>query len=113
MSVVIIGAVLDHINSEAEIDPQKDVYLFLHGRADLQEKAVEVLVAYGFSAEKIIKASSKNIGRAGDYVAMLWRPPEPDRIKIQKITEVKEMEPDKTFGQWKAVSKKDIDTVSL
>ncbi len=46
-------------------------------------------------------------------MAMLWRPPRPDHIKIQKITDVKEVEPDKMFGLWKGVLKKDIDTVPL
>ena len=102
---------MEHIKIEIEL--QKDVYLFLHGRADLREKAETALVAYGFSKEKIIKASSENIGNVGDYVTMLWRPPEPDHIRIQRITGVKEVEPDKIFGLWKGVSKKDIDTISL
>ncbi len=114
--IMVIIAVLIGIVSEqnkAEIDREKDVYLFLHGRTDLQEKAVTALVAYGFSKEKIIKASSKNIGSVGDYMAMLWEPSDPDRIKIQLITGVKEVEPEKIFGRWKGVSKKDIDTISL
>ncbi len=113
MIAVVIAAVLEHINTETEIDPQKDVYLFLHGMADLREKAETALVAYGFTKEKIITASSENVGKEGDYMAMLWRPPRPDQIKIQKITEVKDVEPDKMFGLWKGVSKKDIDSISL
>ncbi len=108
---VFIAAMLEQ--DETEIDPQKDVYLFLHGRADLQERAETTLVAYGFPKEKIIKASSENVGSVGDYMAMLWRPPRPDHIKIQLITGVKEVEPDKMFGLWKGVLKKDIDTISL
>ncbi len=46
-------------------------------------------------------------------MARLWRPPRPDHIKIQKITDVKEVEPDKMFGLWKGVLKKNIDTVPL
>jgi hypothetical protein len=46
-------------------------------------------------------------------MAMLWMPPDPDHIKIQLITGVKEVEPDKIFGHWKGVSNKDIDTISL
>ncbi len=110
---IIIAAVLEYMNSETNIDPQKDVYLFLHGMADLREKAETALVAYGFTKEKIITASSENVGKQGDYMAMLWRPPRPDQIKIQKITEVKDVEPDKMFGLWKGVSKKDIDSISL
>ena len=34
---VVIAVVLEQ--DETEIDRQKDVYLFLHGRADLQERA--------------------------------------------------------------------------
>ncbi len=114
--VTAMIAVLITIVSEqnkSEIDLEKDVYLFLHGRTDLQEKAVTALVTYGFSKEKIIKASSENVGSVGDYMAMLWMPSDPDRIKIQLITGVKEVEPEKIFGLWKGVSKKDIDTISL
>ncbi len=113
MIAVVFAAVLEYMNNETEIDPQKDVYLFLHGMADLQEKAEAALVDYGFPKEKIIIASSENVGKAGDYMAMLWKPPRPDQIKIQKITEVKEVEPDKMFGLWKGVLKKDIDTILL
>ncbi len=113
MIPVIIEAELEYMNTETEIDPEKDVYLFLHGKADLREKVVTALVIYGFRKEKIIAASVENIGKAGDYMAMLWRPPRPDHIKIQKITEVKEAEPDKMFGLWKSVLKKDIYTISL
>ena len=108
---VVIAVVLEQ--DETEIDPQKDVYLFLHGRADLQERAETSLVAYGFQKEKITVASSKNVGSVGDYIAMLWRPPRPDHIKIQKITKVKEVEPDQIIGFWRGVSGKIIDTISL
>jgi len=108
---VFIAAMLEQDNTE--IDPQKNVYLFLHGRADLREKIETALVTYGFLKEKIIKASSENVGTVDDYMAMLWRPPRPDHIKIQLITGVKEVEPDKMFGLWKGVLKKDIDTISL
>jgi len=112
-SIFYIGVVMDQIQTGAKIDPKKDVYLFLHGRKDLQEEAEGVLITLGFSKEKIIVASSKNVGVAGDYVAMLWRPPRPDQIKIQQITRVKDVEPDKMFGLWKGVLKKDIDSFPL
>ncbi len=108
---VLISLMLEQ--DKTEINPQKDIYLFLHGRTDLQEKAETVLVAYGFQKEKIITATSENVGSVGDYMAMLWMPPDPDHIIIQLITGVKEVEPDKIFGLWKGVSNKDIDTVSL
>ena len=101
---VVIAVVLEQDNTK--IDSQKAVYLFLHGRSDLQEKAETALVAYGFPEEKITVASSENVGSVGDYIAMLWRPPRPDHIKIQKITKVKEVEPDKIIGFWRGVSGK-------
>ena len=113
VSIVYIGAVMNQVKTAAKIDPEKDVYLFLHGRNDLQEKAENILITLGFSKENIIVASSENIGNAGDFVAMLWRPPRPDQIKIQQIITVKDVEPDKMFGLWKGVLKKDIDSLPL
>lgn len=113
VSIAYIGAVMNQIKTDAKIDIKKDVYLFLHGRKDLQEKAENILITLGFSKENIIVASSKNVGNVDDYMAMLWRPPRPDQIKIQQITEVKDVEPDKMFGLWKGVLKKDIDSFLL
>ncbi|MDP6433611.1 MAG: hypothetical protein QGI15_04750, partial [Candidatus Scalindua sp.] len=111
MIAVVIAAMLEQ--DDTKIDSQKEVYLFLHGRADLQERAETSLVAYGFQKEKITVASSENVGSVGDYIAMLWRPPRPDHIKIQKITKVKEVEPDKIIGFWRGVSGKVIDIIFL
>ena len=94
-----------------EIDTGKDVYLFLHGRMDLNEKATGALTAKGFANEKIIMALPTKVGNVGDYMAMLWRPPTPDQIKIQKITNVVEVEPEGMVGLWKGVSKDDIDSI--
>ncbi len=96
-----------------EIDKQKNVYLFTHGRIDLQEKAITALVSKGFSKEKIIMAVPSKVGNVGDYMAMLWMPPTPDHIKIQHITKVEEVKPEGMIGLWKGVSKDDIDTVPL
>jgi len=97
----------------AEIDTQKDIYLFLHGKMDLKEKATNAIVSKGFSAEKIILALPDKVGNVGDYMAMLWMPPNPDHIKIQQITKIEEVEPDGMVGLWKGVSKDDIDTIPL
>ena len=97
----------------AEIDTQKDVYLFLHGKMDLKEKAMTALSTKGFLAEKIIMALPNKVGNVGDYMAMLWMPPNPDHIKIQQITKVEEVESTDVTGSWKGVSKDDIDTVPL
>lgn len=97
----------------AEIDTQKDVYLFLHGKMELREKATNVLTAKGFAAEKITMASPNKVGNVGDYMAMLWRPPTPDQIKIQQITKIEEVEPEGMIGLWKGVSQEDIESIPL
>ena len=112
-TIFYIGVVMDQIETGVKIDPERNVYLFLHGRKDLKEEAENILITLGFSKENIIPASSENVGDVGDYMAMLWRPPRPDQIKIQLITEVKDVEPDKMFGLWKGVLKKDIDSFPL
>ena len=40
-------------------------------------------------------------------------PPNPDHIKIQKITKVEEVEPEGMIGLWKGVSKEDLFTIPL
>ena len=96
-----------------EIDATKDVYLFTHGRADLKEKAENALVSRGFAKERIVMALPDKVGSAGDYMAMLWMPPNPDHIKIQQITKVEQVEPEGMIGLWKGVSKDDIDSIRL
>lgn len=96
-----------------QIDNQKDVYLFVHGRFDLMQKSTDALVANGFSKDKIISAMPNKVGNVGDYMAMLWMPPNPDHIKIQKITKVDQVAPEGVVGLWKGVSKDDLFTVKL
>ena len=96
-----------------EIDTAKDVYLFLHGRMDLNEKATNALTSKGFDKEKIIMALPTKVGNVGDYMAMLWMPPNPDHIKIQQITKVEEVEPEGMIGLWKGVAKDDVDSIPL
>ncbi len=96
-----------------EIDTGKDVYLFLHGRMDLNEKAMNALTGKGFVKDKVIMALPSKVGSIGDYMAMLWMPPNPDHIKIQQITKVEEVEPEGMIGLWKGVSKDDIETIPL
>ena len=97
----------------ADIDNEKNIYLFTHGRMDLQEKSENALVAKGFSKEKIVMALPNKVGEVGDYMAMLWMPPNPDHIKIQQITKIEEVEPEGVIGLWKGVSKDDIDSIPL
>ena len=96
-----------------EIDTQKEIYLFLHGRMDLKEKAMKAITAKGFADDKVIMALPDKVGNVGDYMAMLWMPPNPDHIKFQQITKVEEVESSDVTGLWKGVSKDDIDTIPL
>ena len=99
----------NNINSDmADIDATKNVYLFTHGRQDLLEKSTNALVSNGFSKDKIIMADPKKAGDVDEYMAMLWMPPNPDHIKIQKITKVEPAEPTGMIGVWAGVSKEDI-----
>ena len=97
----------------SEVDAGKDVYLFTHGRMDLQEKAINALTSKGFSKDKITMALPNKVGNIGDYMAMLWMPPNPDHIKVQQITKIEEVEPEGMIGLWKGVSKDDLFTVPL
>ena len=97
----------------SQIDSQKPVYLFVHGRIDLEPIAINALVTNGFSKDKIISAKADEVGNVGDYMAMLWVPPNPDHIKIQKITKVENVTPDDMTGLWKGVSKEDLFQIKL
>ena len=97
----------------SQIDSQKTVYLFVHGRMDLMQKSIDALVGKGVSKDKIIMALPSSVGQIGDYMAMLWMPPNPDHIKIQKITKVDPVEPQGMIGLWKGVSKEDLFTIPL
>ena len=55
-----------------EVDSSKKVYLFLHGRMDLNERAMNVLASNGFQKENVVMADPKQAGEVGDYMAMLW-----------------------------------------
>ena len=96
-----------------QIDAQKSVYLFVHGRRDLEPVATKALVENGFLQDKIISAVPNKVGNVGDYMAMLWMPPSPDHIKIQKITKVEQASPEGMVGLWKGVSKEDLFQIKL
>jgi len=97
----------------ADIDTTKNVYLFTHGRQDLIEKSTNALVSNGFSKDKIIMADPAKAGDVGDYMAMLWMPPNPDHIKIQKIIIVEPAEAEGMIGVWKGVSKDDMFEIKI
>ena len=96
-----------------QIDAQKSVYLFLHGRRDLEDSATKALVAGGFTKDRIISAKPDKVGNVGDYMAMLWMPPNPDHIKIQKITKIDPVPAEGMIGLWKGVSKEDLFQIKL
>ena len=96
-----------------DIDTNKKVYLFLHGRMDMLEKSQNALAGKGFQKENVAMADPKQAGEVGDYMAMLWMPPNPDHIKIQQITAVEECEPEGMIGVWKGVAKDDLFEIKL
>ena len=97
-----------------DIDVAKDVYLFLHGNMELKDAATKALESKGFSADKIVLASTDKTGQIGDYMAMLWMPPNPDHIKVQLITAIDpNVEPEGMTGKWKGVTKDDLFTIPL
>lgn len=96
-----------------QVDATKSVYLFTHGRSDLEASATSALVANGFAKEKIVSAKADAVGNVGDYMAMLWMPPTPDQIKIQKITKVEQVKAEGMIGLWKGVSKEDLFIIPL
>ncbi len=96
-----------------EINTEKNIYLFTHGKMGLKEKSENILMAKGFAKEKIVMALPSKVGEVGDYMAMLWMPPNPDHIKIQQITKIEEVEPEGVIGLWKGVSKDDIESIPL
>lgn len=95
------------------IDSQRSVFLFTHGRRDLEESAINALMSKGFSKEKIVSARPDAVGAVGDYMAMLWMPPNPDHIKIQKITKIEPVKPEGMIGLWKGVSKEDLFSIPI
>ncbi|HJM14644.1 MAG TPA: hypothetical protein QF710_04455 [Candidatus Nitrosopelagicus sp.] len=97
----------------SEVDTTKNVYLFTHGRMDLEEKAIIAIESKGFSRDNVIRADPQKAGEVGDYMAMLWMPPNPDHVKMQKITKVESCEPEGMIGVWKGVSKDDLFEIKL
>jgi hypothetical protein len=96
-----------------QVDTTKSVYLFTHGRRDLEQSAIDVLVANGFTKDKIFSAKPDVVGNIGDYMAMLWMPLTPDHIKVQRISKVEAVKPEGMIGLWKGVSKEDLFTIPL
>ena len=97
----------------AKYDTAKSIYLFLHGRMDLREKATAAVATAGFGAERIVMARPDSVGEVGDYMAMLWMPPNPDHVKMQRITGIEPVEPEGMIGLWKGVSSEVVETIPL
>lgn len=98
----------------ANIDKEKSIYLFVHGKKDLENTAKDLLVKNGFLDKKIIIAKSNEVGNIGEYMAMLWAPNNPSNIKIQKIIKVDKVEkPEGVLGLWKGVTWDDIFEIPL
>ena len=82
--IILWGFALRQVAFAAEIDLQKDVYLFLHDREMTCGKSGKRPgYLWIFKGENNPGYPAKS-GNVGDYMAMLWKPPEPDHIKIQR-----------------------------
>ncbi len=95
------------------IDKNKDVYVILHGKTNLLQKSIDVLVSNGVNKDRIIIATTDKIGVVDDYIAMLWPPHNPMHIKIQQISKITESKPDNISGLWGSISKNDLFTINL
>lgn len=95
------------------IDNTKKIYLFTHGRTDVRQSALDALESCGYDISQVVDAVPDEVGEVGDYMAMLWMPPNPDHIKIQVITKVEPAKPDGMIGLWKGVDKDNLDIVYL
>lgn len=96
-----------------DIESDRKVYLFTHGRADLRERALSALESSGVSRDAVTDATPNQTGQVGDYMAMLWMPHNPDHIKMQRITKVVPVKPEGMAGLWKGVSNDDVGTIQL
>ena len=96
-----------------EIEAGRKVYLFTHGRADLRERSLSALESAGVSRDDVVDARPNETGAVGDYMAMLWMPPNPDHIKMQRITDVTPVQPEGMIGLWKGVSRDNVGTIPL
>ena len=107
---VVIAVVLEQ--DETKIDPQKDVYSLPSRKGRPAGKSRDRPRSIWVSEGEGYRGNLRKCWKRGRYyIAMLWRPPRPDHIKIQKITKVKEVEPDQIIGFWRGVSGKIIDTI--
>tara|TARA_B100001123_G_scaffold133191_1_gene154360 strand:- start:2963 stop:3310 length:348 start_codon:yes stop_codon:yes gene_type:complete len=112
LSNLLLRSVYSNIMSE--VDSSKKAYLFLHGRMDLHEKTLNSLASNGFEKENVVMGTPTQAGEVGDYMVQLWPPgPNPNQIKIQKITVVENCEPEGMIGVWKGVSKDDLFEIKL
>ena len=66
-----------------------------------------------FSKGNIILANRAMAGDVYEKRVRLWMTPNPDRIKIQKMSKVESCEPEGMIGVWKGVSKDDISEIKL
>ena len=99
-----------------QIDKNKNIYVFLHGKSDLKQKSINVLIKNGFDKNKIVLATPNEVGHIGDYMAMLWFPNSPTHIKIQQISSISTIAADNgggVMGLWAGVKKNELFTIDL
>jgi hypothetical protein len=97
----------------ANLDPDKTVYLIVHGQRHLENKVREKLVSNGIKAERIQLASLDKAGESGEYVAMIWPPMAPTEIKISEIVGKNDGKVQFGMGAWSSIERNDIKTITL
>ncbi|MBP2625243.1 MAG: hypothetical protein KAF24_04805 [Nitrosopumilaceae archaeon] len=97
-----------------QIDKNKNIYVFLHGKLGLKQKSINALTKNGFDTNKIVLATPNKVGNVGDYMAMLWFPNSPTHIKIQQISSISPLTSDGgIMGLWAGVTKNELFTIDL
>lgn len=97
------------------IDPDRVVYIIVHGQRQLLDRVKDKLTSKGFNREKMQMASLEKAGSAGEYVAMIWPPMAPKEIVISKITGTNGEGSGVgiSIGAWSSISQKELDRISL
>jgi hypothetical protein len=97
----------------ANFNPNKTVYLIVHGQRHMEEKVREKLVSNGIKPERIQLASLGRAGESGEYVAMIWPPTSPSEIRISEIVGKHDGEGQSGMGAWASIERNDIQTITL
>ena len=101
-------------NSLLNIDRTKFVYLVPIKNNDLLDLVKSRLIELGFEKNQIINEDARKLGQVGDYIAQVWLPNEPTHLKVDIITKVATLSPQKEGdGELKYVSSHGLVEIEL